>query len=35
MVKDIMNALSQNEEAAYRVWLLLGNKFGAGQKLWH
>jgi hypothetical protein len=33
MVDEIMKALGQSEEAAYRVWLLLGNKFGAGQRL--
>lgn len=35
MVDEVMGALKQSDEAAYKVWLLLGNRFGAGQKLWH
>jgi hypothetical protein len=35
LVKEVMKHLDNNEEAAYRIWLLLSTKFGAGQKLWH
>lgn len=34
IVEQVMHALNQHEEAAYKVWLLLSTKYGSGQKLW-
>jgi hypothetical protein len=30
---QVMEALKQSNEAAYKVWILLSTRFGAGQKL--
>lgn len=30
---QVMETLKQSDEAAFRVWILLATRFGAGQKL--
>jgi hypothetical protein len=33
MAKQILEALKQSDEAAYKVYLVLSTRFGAGQKI--
>jgi len=33
LATQVLEALKQSEEAAYKVWLLLSTRFGAAQKV--
>ncbi len=33
LTTHIMDLIKQSDEAAYRVWLILGNRFGAMQRV--
>lgn len=33
LAHQVMETLKQSDEAAYKVWILLSTRFGAGQKL--